>query len=220
VTKAAAGLLFLALNFYTYHYLATGESLPVRATFDRFPLALGEWTCAEQERMDEGTERALGVADYMICLYKRPSEPQTVSLYVGYHSSQVRKEGGGSNENMIHPPAHCLPGSGWDIIASRRVSLDLPGLPRAPVDVNRIIIAKGEQRQLVYYWYQERGRVIAADWRKIIDLFWDRATRQRTDGALVRYTTPIGRAGEEQAERALLSVAREVSSLLPSYVPN
>lgn len=121
---------------------------------------------------------------------------------------------------MIHPPAHCLPGSGWDIIASRKVALDLPQLPGAPAQVNRLIIAKGDQRQLVYYWYQERGRVIAEDWRKIVDLFWDRATRKRTDGALVRLTAPIVRGNEEVSERAVLSVAAELTQRLPAFVPN
>jgi EpsI family protein len=220
VTKLAAGLLFLGLNFYTYYYLATGEHRPEREGFEGFPLAVGEWVCPQRERMTTEIERALGVTDYLICQFRRPSEREVVSVYVGYHASQVRREGGGSNETMIHPPAHCLPGSGWDIIASERVPLDLPELPGSPAEVNRIVIAKGEERQLVYYWYQERGRVIAEDWRKIVDLFWDRATRQRTDGALVRLTTPIGRRGDAEAERALLSLAREISPRLPSYVPN
>lgn len=220
MTKLAAGLLFVGLNFYTYHYLATGERLPDRASFDGFPRRVGEWVCPQPERMTPDIERNLGVTDYLICLFERPSDRQVVSVYVGYHASQVRREGGGSDENMIHPPAHCLPGSGWDIIASGRVPLELPGLPVSPAEVNRLVIAKGEQRQLVYYWYQERGRVIAEDWRKIVDLFWDRATRQRSDGALVRFTTLIGREGEGPAEQALLAVAREISPRLSAYVPN
>jgi EpsI family protein len=220
VIKLAAGLLFLGLNFYTYYYFATAESRPERVSFDRFPLEVGEWSCRHPERMPPETEENLGVTDYVVCQFERPSRREVVSVYVGYHASQVRKEGGGSNETMIHPPAHCLPGSGWDIIASGRVSLDLPGLPVSPAEVNRLVIAKGDERQLVYYWYQERGRVISADWRKIVDLFWDRATRHRTDGALVRFTAPIGGDGEAEADQAILAIAREVTARLPSYVPN
>jgi EpsI family protein len=220
VTKLAAGLLFLGLNFYTYYYLATGEIHPDRTTLELFPNQLGDWVCPAREHMGPDIERNLGVTDYVICLFERPSDRAIVSVYVGYHASQVRKEGGGSNENMIHPPAHCLPGSGWDIIAARRVALDLPGLPGAPAEVNRLVIAKGDERQLVYYWYQERGRVIAQDWRKIIDLFLDRATRQRTDGALVRLTSPIVRGDEQLSEQAVLAVAAELTPRLPAFVPN
>jgi EpsI family protein len=220
VNKLAAGILFLGLNFYTYYFLATSEQHPDRVSLAGFPLTLGEFVCAKREDMTDQIERNLGVTDYVICLFERPTDRKVVSVYVGYHTSQVRKEGGGSEENMIHPPAHCLPGSGWDIIASGRVELDLPGLPGGPADVNRLVIAKGEQRQLVYYWYQERGRVIAEDWRKIVALFADRATRQRTDGALVRLTVPITRGDTASAEEALLAVAAELSPQLPAYVPN
>jgi EpsI family protein len=141
---------------------------------------------------------------------------------VGYHAAQVRREGGGGGkENMIHPPAHCLPGSGWDIIDSRRVPLELPGLPGGRAEVNRLVIAKGEARQLVFYWYQERGRVIARDWQKIVDLFWDRATRSRTDGALVRFSAPIPARGDaDEAERTLLDLAGHIVAQLPAYVPD
>jgi len=220
VTKLAAGLLFLGLNFYTYYYLATGEIHPDRTTLELFPNQLGDWVCPAREHMGPDIERNLGVTDYVICLFERPSDRAVVSVYVGYHASQVRKEGGGSNENMIHPPAHCLPGSGWDIIASRKVELDLPGLPVHPAYVNRLIIAKGDARQLVYYWYQERGRVIADDWRKIVDLFWDRATRRRSDGSLIRFTVPLLQGDEARAERTLQDLARQVVAKLPSYVPN
>jgi len=220
VTKLAAGLAFLGLNFYTYYYLATAEVRPDRLSLEHFPLQVGEWVCPEREWMAPETERALGVTDYLICAFQRSNDHQVVSIYLGYHASQVRREGGGSNETMIHPPAHCLPGSGWDIIASRRIALDIPGVPVPRAEVNRLVIAKGDARQLVYYWYQERGRVIAADWRKIVDLFWDRATRGRTDGALVRLTTPIGRSGEAAAERAILALVSDIAPTLPRYVPN
>jgi EpsI family protein len=220
MTKLAAGLLLLGLNFYTYYCLATKETRPERVSLNGFPKQIGDWACRAPERMTQDVEENLGVTDYLFCVYQRPASREAVDVYVGFHASQIRKEGGGANENMIHPPAHCLPGSGWDIIDSRRVPLDIPGLPGAPVEVNRLIIAKGEQRQLVYYWYQERGRVIAQDWRKIVDLFWDRATLHRTDGALVRFTAPVVHNDETRAERALLSLAGTVLPRLSPYVPN
>jgi EpsI family protein len=223
--KLAAAMLFLALDFYVYHYFATEEVFPPRRPLSEFPLVIGDYRCKAHEAMTKEVEKNLGVTDYVVCGYEGRT-PETmqfapmVGVYVGYHASQVRKEGGGSGESMIHPPAHCLPGSGWDIIASQRVPLALPGLPGDHPEVNRLVIAKGEERQLVYYWYQERGRVIAADWAKIVDLFWDRATLRRTDGALVRFTVPIPRNRENDAEQALVGVATEVVARLPEYVPN
>lgn len=221
MTKLAVALAFLALNYGVYHHLATTEQTPARHSLAVFPLNLGDWSCKNPEKLDAKIETNLGVTDYVVCVFERAGDGAAISLYVGYHGSQVRQEGGGSNNNMIHPPAHCLPGSGWDIIDSKRVPLDLPGLPEAPAPVNRLIIAKGEARQLVMYWYQERGRVISRDWEKIVDLFWDRATRSRTDGALVRFSAPIAvNASPDEAEAQLLDLARQVVPQLPSYVPN
>jgi len=214
--KLAVALLFLGLNFYIYHYMATAEVIPPRTSFSGFPLEVGEWRCRARERMEPEIEHRLGATDYLICAYSRDMKTNPVGVYVGYHASQVRREGGG-NETLIHPPAHCLPGSGWDIIASQEVPLDLPGLPENPSLVNRLIIAKGEERQLVYYWYQERGRVIARDWMKIVDLFC--ATRHRTDGSLVRFTVPIVRNDEHSADAAFHDFATQFVPLLPPYVP-
>ena len=183
-------------------------------------MQLGEWKCAGPESMGLDVEKNLGVTDYVICGFSRNGGEENVGVYLGYHATQVRKEGGGSGETMIHPPAHCLPGSGWDIIDAQKVPLDLPGLPGAPAEVNRLIIAKGESRQLVYYWYQERGKVIADDWRKIVQLFWDRATTQRTDGSLIRFTVPLVRGNEAQADAEFTDLAGRIVPLLPSYVPN
>ena len=217
--KAAVAALFLALNVYIYHFLATAEVVPARARFDRFPLELGEWSCPTRETMSPAVERNLGASDYLICAYQRRGSQQTVGLYVGYHETQVRKEGGGAAENSIHPPAHCLPGSGWDIIDAGVVPLDFEGLPQRPADVNRLVIAKGEARQLVYYWYQSRGRVIARDPMKIFYIFWDRATERRTDGSLVRFTIQIGRDDVDRAEQSFRDFAPQVVGLLADYVP-
>ena len=230
--KWIVALVFLGLNFYTYRFLATEEIEPPRTSFSSFPMNLGDWHCPGPERMGKDIEDNLGVTDYLVCAYtkqrspvseggflrRHTEDPATVGLYIGYHASQVRRAGGGVGGSMIHPPAHCLPGSGWDIIGSQVVLLDVPGLPGAPAEVNRLIIAKGEQRQLVYYWYQERGRVIARDWTKIVNLFWSRATSSRSDGSLVRFTVPIVRGDEVTAERAFKDLARQLVPVLPTYI--
>jgi EpsI family protein len=220
VTKLAVAIAFLALNYYTYHYLARQAVIPPRTSFETFPLSVGEWKCDGKQFMTDDILKNLGATDYVICDYKRAGHG-VVSLYVGYHATQIREEGGGSGENSIHPPAHCLPGSGWDIIDSRNVRLDIPGLPRkGGAEVKRLVIARGEDRQLVYYWYQSQGRVIAEDWQKILYVGYDRATRGRTDGSLVRFTVPIRRNDDGHADRAFEDLARQIVPLLHSYVPD
>jgi len=217
--KMSVALAFLGLNFYTYHYLATDPVFPDRAHFEDFPDQLGGWTCPERQSIDDETIGNLGVTDYLLCNFENPEFGGRVGVYLGYHASQVREEGGGSGVNAIHPPAHCLPGSGWDIIDNRQVQLNLPGLPEAPATVKRLVIARGGDRQLTYYWYQSRGRVISQDWKKIVYVGLDRAVRSRTDGSLVRFTVPILHKDEAAAEASFHDLAPEILALLPAYVP-
>ncbi|RIL04883.1 MAG: EpsI family protein [Proteobacteria bacterium] len=217
--KLAVAVGFLAVQVYIYNYFATEEVHPPRQSFAAFPTQLGDWRCPRKDQMTPDILENLGVTDYLICDFEREEPAARVGVYVGYHESQVRKEGGGAGGGQIHPPSHCLPGSGWDIIASSKRRVELPGLPAGGADVNRLVIAKGDARQLVYYWYQERGRVIADDWMKIVWLFWDRARTQRTDGSLVRFTIPMARDDEESAERLFRDLAPHITTQLPSYSP-
>jgi EpsI family protein len=219
VIKTLVAIAFIGLNFYTYHYLATNPVYPERKSFDEFPLELGEWACPERQSMPAKIERNLGVTDYLICRFASPENRAGVDVYVGYHASQVREAGGGAGENSIHPPAHCLPGSGWDIISNQTVPLDMPGLPQEHATVKRVVIAKNDARQLVYYWYQSRGRVISEDWKKIVYVGLDRARRNRTDGSLVRFTIPIVRVDEARADEAFHDLAPRILRLLPKFVP-
>ncbi len=215
--QLAVALAFLGLNFYTYNYLATDPVIPERTLFEEFPSTLGDWTCHERGVLEPGVIKNLGVTDYLACTYMRGREQ--VAIYVGYHQSQVREEGGGAGENSIHPPAHCLPGSGWDIIDNQTVELDLEGMPTRGGTVKRLVVARGDLRQLTYYWYQSRGRIISEDWKKVLYVGLDRATRGRTDGSLIRFSVAIFRNDEEQAEASFRDVAAHILSKIPAYVP-
>jgi EpsI family protein len=217
--KLIVAIAFLALNLYTYHFMARKGEIPPRELFASFPLEIEPWRCARNERLDPAVKQNLGATDTLICDYVEESAPRLVGVYVGYHATQVREEGGGSAENSIHPPAHCLPGSGWDIIESGTVSLEFLGVPDRSARAKRLVIAKGQARQLVYYWYQMQGRYIAEDWQKILYVGWDRARRGRTDGALVRFTIPLRAGDDEAAENAFRDLAPRILGLLPRYVP-
>jgi EpsI family protein len=218
MSKLLVAVLFLALNFYTYHYMARTAVVPPRETFASFPLEIDGWRCAENEPLDPDVKENLGATDTLICNYTRSDRPNGIGLYIGYHATQIRDEGGGSAENSIHPPAHCLPGSGWDITDSRTIPVTFDGVTDPNAHAKRLIITKGGEQQLVYYWYQMQGRFVAEDWQKILYVGYDRATIGRTDGALVRFTMPVGPRGED-VEPELVAFAARVVSMLPRYVP-
>jgi len=214
MAKLAVALIFVLLNLYTYRYFASTDFIPDRGTFVDFPLQVKSWSCRGLQEMSDDVLRKLGVTDYLLCDFFNPELNAVANVYVGYHQSQTRDTGG--SDNLIHPPEHCLPGAGWDIIKSDIVPLDLGFGGEA----KRVIIAKGNQRNLVYFWYQSRGRTIARNHEKVLYMFYDRATKRRTDGSLVRFTVPVIRGDEEAAEMTFRSVAQSLTPLLPDYVPN
>jgi EpsI family protein len=220
MTKLIVAIAFLALNVYIYHFMAREKVVPPRETFASFPKDIDRWRCARNVPLDPGVLENLGATDTFLCDYLHPDKPNAIGLYIGYHATQIREEGGGEGENSIHPPAHCLPGSGWDIIDSRTIPIDLPGLTQPDGMAKRLIIAKGDVRQLVVYWYQMGGRVVSEDYQKILFVGYDRATRGRTDGALVRFTLPMWHRDDRAAEAEFREFARRIVPLLPRFVPS
>ncbi len=218
--KILAALMFLATNYYAYYHLAKHSVVPEREQFVAFPKELGPFSCATNQVMSEKIENNLGVTDYLLCDFQSVDRSQFVNVYIGYHEVQARVDGGGTGVKAIHPPKHCLPGSGWNIIEHEKPAVSLPGLPEQPARVNRLVIAKGNARRLVYYWYQSRGRVIADDWKKIVALTWDRGMTGRTDGSLVRFTIPIVRDEIESADQVFFEIAEPLMRELPKFVPN
>ncbi len=214
MARFVVALAFVLLNLYTFRYFASEDFIPDREHFVEFPLEIESWTCTDLQVMSDDVLRKLGVTDYLLCDFFSPELEAIANVYVGYHQSQTRDTGG--KDNVIHPPEHCLPGAGWDIIKSDIVPLDL-GIGG---EARRVIIAKGNQRNLVYFWYQSRGRSIARNHEKVLYMFLDRATRRRTDGSLVRFTVPVIHGDEKRAEEIFQSLAQGITPLLPSYVPN
>ncbi len=233
VLAIAAAIVFLLANFALFRFVGEAEAYPQRRTLAEFPTQVGEWSCPRRIFMEEDTLRISDVDDYLLCNYERPRHGggeegsarapalEVVNLYLGYHARQMRAggTGRGDDEGAIHPPKHCLPGSGWDIVEAGEVEVVAEGLPGGRASVNRFIIAKGNDRQVVYYWYHSRGRVIASDWQKIVYLAIDRVWKQRTDGSLVRFTAPVFGGDNDAADASVRAAMAAIVPRLPDFLP-
>ncbi|GAG06378.1 unnamed protein product, partial [marine sediment metagenome] len=158
------------------------EQVPPRASLVTFPLTLGEW----HGRPDNITQPVLDVlrlTDYLLANYVRVAG-ERVNLYVAYYENQRKGE-------SPHSPRVCIPGGGWQITSLSREQLDLEQSDEPTLHFNRTLIKRGEQRQLVYYWFQQRGRLMANEYLVKWYLLVDALAKNRTDGALVRLVTPI-----------------------------
>ncbi len=214
--KLIVAIAFICLNYYAYHTLAAGDIVPPRELFVDLPDNFESWQCKERVEMQEDVVNNLNVTDYIICRFTNLESEgrEHVDFYAGYHASQQRSDSG--KTTIIHPPEHCLPGSGWDIIESTIVPIDF-GIPG---DAKRVIIAKGAERNLVYFWYQSRGHVIGTNFDRLLKMFMDRALRRRSDGALLRFTMPIDRGDEAEADAAFERFATALMGDMPRWLPN
>ena len=188
------------------------EAAPARAEFAEFPLYLGDWS-GQHERLVEEYVAELKFSDYLLADYQRRGS-DIVNLYVAYYASQRKGE-------SAHSPKGCLPGGGWLIeqLGEQPVSGVGPG--GRPLVVNRAVISRGKDRQLVYYWFQQRGRMMTNEYLVKWFLFWDSLTRNRTDGALVRLITPLeSKAATDSADGVLQEFARVAEPRLQGYLPD
>lgn len=138
------------------------------------------------------------------------AETPWFTLYVGYYGSQAQGR-------TIHSPKNCMPGSGWEALNDQETTVTTAG-GEAPV--NRYILQRDDERVLVLYWYQGRGRVQANEYLVKLDLLRDSALYGRSDEALVRIVVPLVSSEDEAfatAEQIAVEVIPEVYEVLPEF---
>ena len=182
------------------------EIIPERMGFSDYPLKLGDWNgrpdVIEKKYLDE-----LKLNDYIIADY-RNERGDSVNLYLAYYETQ-------RSGAAAHSPRSCIPGGGWRIKSHSTINIE--GLEKS---TNRLLIRKGDYGQLVYYWFDQRGRNITNEYMVKWYLFWDSFTLGRTDGALVRVTTTL-KPGEDvaQADKRLSEFTLLIQPTLSEYIP-
>ena len=190
------------------------EVAVTRTAFANFPMTIGGWDATDAPPLDKDVLRVLGVDDYLSRIYYKGNQA-AVGFYMGFYGSQRQGD-------TIHSPLNCLPGAGWEPVSQDRLTItDVDGQGR-DITVNRYLIQKGLDRQLVLYWYQSHGRVVASEYFSKAYLMHDAIRLNRTDGSMVRVIAPVAAndaAGEADAERVAEEFVRLVFPLLPPYLP-
>jgi EpsI family protein len=158
------------------------ENVPLTLPLSEFPAQLGAWSLAQEGQVDQETMAVLKADDVLSRVYADPQR-RGASLFVAYFKSQRTGQ-------TVHSPKNCLPGSGWTPSESDVVALAIPGRAE-PIVVNRYVVAKGDDKSVVLYWYQSRDRVIASEYRAKFYLVTDAIRYNHTDTALVRIIVPV-----------------------------
>lgn len=160
--------------------------------------------------MDEEVFNILGVEDYIMANFSK-GRGQGVNLYVGFYQSQ-------SKGDLIHSPKNCMPGAGWNIVQSSAIPINLPKSGKT-IKTARLLLNKDGQKQVVYYWFQSRGRIISSEYMQKVWLVVDSVTKNRTDGSFVRLIAPVIK-NETEAEILLTQFADEIFPVLNQFIPN
>ena len=197
-------------------YVATPDREIVRTDrepFGFFPTSLGDWDSSTAP-LEPAIEQVLAADDYIQATFQAPGEANPVGFFSAFYHKQT--EGSG-----IHSPEVCLPVGGWEMFDISQITIDLEAETGwAPFQTNRAIIQKGLQQQVVYYWFEQRGKRLTNDFNVKIVTVIDSLKTGRSDGALVRFTTPVA-PGEtlETADARIQRLIMETLPQLPRFLP-
>ena len=183
-----------------------------RDSFTGFPRDMGSWTGIMQS-LEPDVEKVLGASDYINATYMAAGEKGYVNFFSAWYAKQT--EGSG-----IHSPEVCLPVGGWEVFSLEPATVTIPDTVYGSFEVNRAVIQKGLSKQLVYYWFEQRGKRMTNDYAAKVSVVWDSLTMGRSDGALVRFVTAIEEGETEaEAEARMQRLMAEVLARLPRYIP-
>ena len=134
-----------------------------------------------------------------------------ITLYIPFFPSQRAGD-------TIHSPDHCLLGAGWFPISREVIQLTRPNGSSMPV--KRYVVSKSGERQLVLYWFQAHGRVLASEWQAKYYLISDSIHVNRSDGGMVRLMTPVlDGESPDAAQARMMRLGSQFLPLIDSYTP-
>ena len=223
---------FLVATTFFIETISHGEELVTNRPFSEFPLMLADRWEGRELGLDEKVLNILKLSDFMMRVYvpasgqvgevtgsKASAENQSlrekralpVWLYVGFYQSQ-------RTGSTYHSPKNCLPGAGWQFMKSDYVTLPMPG--DQSVTINHVLIQKGLEKQVILYWYHDRGRVIPSEYWAKGYLVWDAMTKHRSDGSLVRISVPVRGGTEEEAFDQAVRFLEDMWPVLLDFMPD
>jgi len=201
----------MILTMVFLNYLSHTEDIRPNKPFSTFPKQIGQWT-GEEYHFEEKIYKILGVDDYVLGDY-RTSDGRQINLYIGFYQSQREGE-------LIHSPKNCMPGAGWNIVHTSIEEITIPGTNPDKIKTIKLMLQKGAQKQIVLYWFQSRGRIIASEYMQKIYLVVDSIIRHRTDGSFVRLVTSVENGDEDKALNTLKDFAVQLMPILNEYIPS
>ena len=201
---------FLVVQGCLFYGFSRGESMPAYRPLDGFPKQVGDWRMVQQGVMEQEVKDVLRADDYITRDYAE-SPTKVANLFVAFFKTQRAGQ-------TPHSPKNCLPGSGWVWTVSDTIPVNVAGRGE-PIQINRYIVSKGDDRSVVLYWYQSRDRVVASEYRAAAFVALDALRYNRTDTSLVRVVVPIYKGGQDAATQTGVEFIQSFFSTLRQFFP-
>lgn len=207
--RAAAWLSLLLIGqAAAYHMLPKTERSFTARPLREFPAEVGPWRMAADYEIEPEVQRVLRADDTLSRSYARPGVAVPVSLFIAFFRSQT-------SGAAPHSPKNCLPGSGYAPVDSSTVRISAG--PAGEIEVNRYVVARGDSRSVVLYWYQTPARIIASEFAAKFWLAVDSIRYRRSDTSLVRITVPVQEGADADAEARRF--AADLLPVLSGFLP-
>lgn len=209
VHSQSVSLFLIGLTLLGICYVAVRPDLVVTETrIEHLPLQVGSLTGMEM-RFEDSVYAVLNADANVLRVYHSPAG-DPITLYIGYYGTA---KGGRAS----HLPQYCYTGQGWSIEKWDFMSLD--SLSAGRHRINRMIVKKGVERQLVYFWFQSQATVMATGWEQNWYKFQHRLLHNRNDGAFVRVSMNLPPGEEEQIEQKASLFSQAVMPLVSRFWP-
>ncbi|MCS6830171.1 MAG: EpsI family protein [Armatimonadota bacterium] len=193
-------MFLLAWGMVVYARQAENRVVTFPIDTNQVPSTIAGFRMVEQQDLDDLSKQMLTPDAYIVRNYANAAG-YPVNVLVIY----------GHRKNTFHSPGYCLPGGGWAIQKKEveRVPMVAPDGRQYEAEMNRFLLQKNEQKQVVLYCFIEGGRVTPSIFRHNWYLLQDRLLHRPAMGALLRIIVPVA-DNEERASEIARSFAREL----------
>jgi EpsI family protein len=185
------------------------ENVPPHKALADFQLTGSPWVNVQDQQLDQETLDVLRADDILARVYRNVDTGSVATMFVAFFKTQ-------RTGKTPHSPKNCLPGSGFVALESGYLTIPIPAAQ--PIQVNRYVVAHGENQSVVLYWYQSHNRVMASEYTAKIFTVTDSIRYNRSDTALVRVVTEARGGNTARATDQAVSLVEAFFMPLKQYL--
>lgn len=201
------GILFM-VTIITY-FLSDDVPAQQKAVYAKqLPIFINGWS-GEDIKVDDRTLEILETNDVLMRDYKKEGNP-FIQLCIIYASN---------NRKVSHPPEVCYKGSGWSLEEKIPVVFSIKSDEFPELRANKLILEKGDQKQLVLYWYKCNSDYATNYYKQQINVVKSEIITGKSTSGLIRISTPIVNNDEDVAMMRVQRFSLNMLPLITKYLP-